>query len=477
MRIFTVREETPERPRASSPGSGYAAVAVIGRLLAVRGSTATIGLALLALAAPARGEPPAVVDAADPAVVQGIERPAVEPGDSGRDAAATLLFLPRKGVDLLFKASGAVAAVMRDQQIVPRVAELVDPPPGDVSVFPSLTLGAGQPPLVGAQMIASGGETTTRFSVGFGGVHDLLGEGRIHLTYPGQVPLVFRLEGLADARTGLPYLGLGQVPAEDPRNHFQGDAASHEADYWQRRSRLIGSLGVRPGDDVEVNFAMTLVQSDVTDAPDDPETIDRVFVRGTVPGAPGIRRTLYGEAALRLDTRPTSARPSGGVLMETYAGEGCGLAGDPSRFLRLGGRAALFLPILRPTNILSAALVVDGLATPSDAPVPFTELVGQPDYRGSDTRRDYLSYVVSVDYRWEFLAFLGARVFVDVAAVGPDARHILEEPARVAVGFGLDVYTPSTTLGELSFAGSADGVNASLTFGVPSRFGDRLHRY
>ncbi len=85
--------------------------------------------------------------------------------------------------------------------------------------------------------------------------------------------------------------------------------------------------------------------------------------------------------------------------------------------------------------------------------------------------------MASIDYRWEFLPFLGARLFVDVAAVGPDAQKLVDERPRAAVGFGLDIYTPSTTLGELSLAGSADGVSAALRFGVPSRFGDRLHRY
>jgi len=437
----------------------------------------TVGLASLALAAPARGDSGAVVAAGDPSSVQGIERAAVEPGDSGRETAATLLYLPRKAVDLLFRATGSVAAVMRDQQIVPRIAELLDPPPGDVSVSPTLTLGGSEPPLAGAQVIANAGATTTRLAVGFGGIHDLLGEGRIHFVHPGPVPLAFRLEGLADTRTGLAYLGVGQVPAQDPRNHFQHGAASHQADYWQQRSRLVSSLGARLAKDVQVHAAMTYVDSRVTDAPDDSRTIDRVFVSGTVPGAPGRSRILYGETALRLDTRPTAARPSGGVLMEAYAGEARGVGGDPTRFLRLGGRAAFFVPILRRTNVLSVAVILDGLAAPSGAAVPFTQLVGQPDYRGSDDRFDDVSYVVSVDYRWEFLPFLGARIFVDVAAVGPEAQELVDERPRAAVGFGLDIYTPSTTLGEVSFAGGADGVTAALRIGVPSRFGDRLHRY
>src|SRR5262245_6932886 len=65
--------------------------------------------------------------AADPAVVKGVVRPAREPGDGLREAASALLFIPRKTVEYLFLATGTAAGLVRDEQVVPRVEELVAP--------------------------------------------------------------------------------------------------------------------------------------------------------------------------------------------------------------------------------------------------------------------------------------------------------------------------------------------------------------
>jgi hypothetical protein len=442
----------------------------------------------------ARAEPPPVT-AIDPAKVQGIERPAVEPGDAQRDIASALLFLPREMVRLMFLAGGVSAGLIRDEQVVPRVGELLSPSPGNVSLIPSLFLDTRRRTSVGAQMLASGRESGTRLAFGFGGVHDLLGEARVRFGFAKPIPFVLSIEGLSDTRSSLGYVGVGQEPEKDKRNIYLPGVAAREAHYYEQRVRGIASLGARVAPDWEIFISASMTKSRVENTPgDDTATISRIFRPGTVVGAPvysarcpvmesplpcpAESRIVYTELALRLDTRPTSARPSAGVLVEAYAGLARGTGDDPSQFYRIGGRAAGFFPVLRTTNILSPKIALDGMLVPGGAAEPpFTALTSQPDFRGLDNRIDRVSVVASLDYRYSIVRYLGARFFVDVAVVGPDFGAVFDAPKRVAVGFGLDVFSNAALLAQFTAAFSSEGARASLTFGVPEQFGDRQHRH
>lgn len=447
----------------------------------------------MSIASLARAQPAAT--AIDPRVVQGIERPAAEEGDAQRSAASAALFIPREMVRLMFIAGGVSAGLVRDEQVVPRVGELLSPSPGNVSILPSLFLDTRRRTSVGVQMLASGRESGTRLSFGFGGVHDLLGEARVRFGFPRPIPFVVSLEGLADSRSTLDYLGVGQEPEKDARNTFRRDAAAREATYYEQRVRGIASIGARVAPDWEVFVSASLTKSRVEDSPGGgPNTISRVFAPGTVAGAPAFSpqcpqkegaspcavesRIVYTELALRLDTRPFKGRPSAGVLVETYAGIAVGIDAGATRFYRLGGRAALFASILRPTNILSPKIALDGMAVPGgSSEPPFTALTRQPDYRGIDNRIDRVSFVASLDYRFSVVRYVGARLFADVATIGPDFGAMLDAPKRVAGGFGIDVFSSSTELAQMLLSFSGDGVRASFSFGVPTLFGDRQHRH
>lgn len=446
--------------------------------------------AIIAAASEAHAQAAAI----DPRRVQGIERPAVEEGDAQRSIASALLLPPREMVRLMFLAGGVTAGLVRDEQVVPRVGELLSPSPGNVSIFPSLFLDTRRRTSVGVQMLASGRESGTRLSFGFGGVHDLLGEGRVRFGFAWPIPFVVSLEGLADSRSTLDYIGVGQEPDKDARNVFRRDAAAREATYYEQRVRGIASLGARVAPDWEVFVSTSLTKSRVEDTPGGgPATISRVFAPGTVAGAPAFSRQCpegkdaspcaaesrisYTELALRLDTREAKGRPSSGVLVEAYGGIAQSIDEASLRFYRLGGRAALFVSVLRPTNILSPKIALDGMVVPpSEGEPPFTALVSQPDFRGIDNRVDRLSLVASLDYRFSIVRYLGARVFVDVATVGPDIGAALDAPKRVAAGFGVDVFSSSTELAQMIVSFSGEGARASLTFGVPTLFGDRQHR-
>ena len=161
-----------------------------------------------------------------------------------------------------------------------------------------------------------------------------------------------------------------------------------------------------------------------------------------MPAASGETRVSYSELALRIDTRETRGMPSPGASFETYAGTARSFGLDDSVYthlMRWGGQGALFFPIVRPSNILSPKLVLDGLTPFDEGPIAFTELTQQGAYRGHDNRRDRVSLVGSLDYRWTLMRYLAARVFVDAAHVAPSVKDIEITNLRYAVGFGLDI--------------------------------------
>lgn len=405
--------------------------------------------------------------------VSGVVRPEREPGDTARRVANVFLFLPRQAVELFFAATGTAAGLIEEEQVVPRVRDLLRPPPGEVRVFPTAFVETGTGFNLGGRMIARADRMATTVRAGIGGSDDLVAESRLRLAWPEPLPISLSLEALHDVRSSLGFLGLGQDPERDPRNSFQPGVDRGAASYQERRERFVTSLGTRPVADVEAFLSSSLARRHTT-APSEGEAIDDVFVPGSVPGFTEVTRVSYTELSLRLDTRETRGGPDSGALVELYAGHARELGASGARFTRQGTRAAAFVGVGDRSNVLSPRLVLDTLHPLSGA-VPFTELPRQPDFRGFDNRRDFVSVVGSLDYRWAVMRYLAARLFVDVATVAPSLGE-LELDLRPAGGFGFDVFSRSTQLGSLAFAASPDGVRFLLSFGVASAFGDRQHR-
>ena len=167
------------------------------------------------------------------------------------------------------------------------------------------------------------------------------------------------------------------------------------------------------------------------------------------------------------------------MLLEGYLGQGQSFLGEPVNYARHGWRAAGFIPIYRRTNILSPRLVFDRLVPLGNTPVPFYELPRQPDFRGFDTRRDFLSLVASVDYTWQLVSFMSMRAFVDGATVAPALDEIdLDQlrHMRFAGGLGFDFYNATAILGRIAVSVSGEGPRLFLSLGTPEGFGDRQHR-
>ena len=121
----------------------------------------------------------------------------------------------------------------------------------------------------------------------------------------------------------------------------------------------------------------------------------------------------------------------------------------------------------------------DRLVPLSGLDVPFTQIPRQPDYRGFDTRRDYVSMVASLDYTWQLVPFMGMRAFLDLATTAPSVAAMgLEqiEDARYAAGLGIDFFSDTSEVARLAISTGPEGARLLLSIGVPDTYGDRQHR-
>jgi hypothetical protein len=247
--------------------------------------------------------------------------------------------------------------------------------------------------------------------------------------------------------------------------------------YREQRERAILGVGVRPVADLELIVSSSYTQRRVDNAPDAAAAaLTNVFAPASIPGAYQTTRIVYSEAALRYDSRANRGGAAPGALFEGYAGWASSVSGDDVEYSRYGVRAGLFLPFIRPTSILSPTIALDTMTAAKHTVVPFTELVGQPMYRGFDNRRDYVSLVGTLDYSWYVSRFIAGRLFIDSAHVYPTLKEFRLDHLRWAAGFGIDLHSSTTQLGRIAFAISRDGFNFLFTFGVPAGFGDRQYR-
>lgn len=407
--------------------------------------------------------------------VTGVIEPEVRSDDPWRELLSGVLFVPRLAVQLFFTATGVAATLIEEEQVVPRVDDLLHPPEGEVRIFPTLFAETGSSFNVGVRTIARAKNVAGSVRGGYGGPHDVVVESRLGFSFPRPVPISFGAEAFHDHRSSIGFLGLGQHPETDPRNRFVPGAGT-SATYRELRQRFIATGGFRPFSNVEFLLSTSYMRRRVLDAPDPgPDTILNVFEPDSVPGYLVTSQIMYSETGLRFDSRVGRGGPATGALAEAYYGHGQGVRGTEMSYSRYGGRMAGFFPVFTPANVISPKLTIDGME-PLDGDVPFTELVRQPDFRGFDNRRDYASMVVSLDYRWMLVRHIGARLFGDLATVAPGVEDLPLDDWRFAGGFTLEVFTRSSQLGSIGFVGSKDGFLFLFKFGVSSGFGDRQHR-
>ncbi len=410
--------------------------------------------------------------------ISGKVRPESEPADPARRLADVVLYLPRVAIDLLFVTSGAAAGLIDDEQVIPRLEDMFYSSDHTIGVFPTAFVETGFNPNVGARMIATSGDFAATLRGGYGGADAHVIESRMRVTVSSPTPGAFSIEALHDRRTDLGYVGLGPVPESDARNTFQADSALRVGAYREVRERLIGNFGFRPLADTELLLSTSYRRRRVDDAPDAGEgALGRVFAPGSVPGAGRLNRTTYSEIAMRYDTRLRRGAPTSGWMMEGYAGVLRGIHDADGDGLSLGGRAGVFLPIYRRSNILTPRIAID-TTQPSDASTfAFLDYPTPADYRGIDPRRDRVAIVGSLDYRWVIMKYVATRIFMDTSTVAPDFPSIDLHHLRYAWGMGMDLHSTHTEIARIAASASAEGFRFFFSLGVaPSGFGDRQHR-
>lgn len=472
---MTSSAEVPPRPRAHS-GRVIVRAGALAACFAFAGRAGAQGAISASPPSGGSGDSPAAPGPVDPDELRGIERPAHHGAEPSRLVTNALLWPFRLTVDFLFLASGTAGGLLQDEQIVPRVHDLFFTRGDQLGVFPTFFVETGSTPNIGARFVANLEPFAATMRAGYGGQDQNVVESRLHLRLGLPQPALLSLEGLHDRRTGLGFLGVGQTPETDPRNQFRGAPAAGV--FRERRERIVAGLGVRPLENFEVLLSSSITQRTIDDPPGAQAgtALTEVFYPASIPGALATTQIIYSELALRLDTRANRSGNEVGALFEGYGGIGAGALGTPSNFARAGFQAAGFVALGRTSNIISPKIAVDSIASRATAHLPFTEYVGQPTFRGFDNRRDNISAVASLDYRWSLVRFVAARLFFDVARVFPSLSELALTHLRWVGGIGFDLSTSTSELGRVALALGPEGYNFLFTLGVPVGFGDRQHR-
>jgi hypothetical protein len=407
------------------------------------------------------------------------ERPPADVGQQTLRVIDKLLYPARALIDLTVTTTSSAQTLIEDQQVVPRTKNFLFSRRGEIGVFPTAFFETGLNANVGARMVVSVDRFASTLRAGFGGQDRNLVESRMRWVFRGENPVVLTVEGFHERRT-VGYLGVGAQPERDPRNAFRFDQPLRAGTFVEARERTIVSVGRRLANNVEAILSTSLQIRRTEDSPDaGAATFSRVFDKRGVPGALSATSRVYNELTLRVDTRENRGTPVPGQVLEGYVGVSHGVRYTPNDHGAAGGLAALYLPLVRPTNILTPRLAIDAVIPypGGDAPIGFREARGGSLFRGYDGRVDNIAYVASIDYRWAIAQYVAARLFVDTTTVSRTFRDLDLHTLRWAFGGGIDLHTSTTEIGRLGLALTDSSVRILFSYGLPpAGFGDRQHR-
>ena len=363
--------------------------------------------------------------------------------DRGGDWSRALLLGPRYVSKAAFWPVLKASDVLEYHHVPDRIRAVLTSDDGKVGVRPELQYSTGFVSTVGGRVFyrrlpGDGSEAGFRVRAGFSGA--LLAEVGVQ----GPARLGLHLRGAWQRRYDRLFAGIG--PATDAELAAQGrDEARYAADTWlaelgwapplagrwslglfgqvDRRQydadRVVGGppltevFGLPPGDCAALGLS--------------PGCADPALV-------PGFNRELRlvragGVAALALGER---SRYASGAHFSTSALLAQGIAGDPSRHLRLDGQAVVSLaPVDRMVLLRLHGATVEALAS---GPVPFEELVpasGPADMRGyAEGRfRGDSALVATAEYRWLISYRMDASLFTDLGTVlGPRFSGLFDSP-------------------------------------------------
>lgn len=405
-------------------------------------------------------------------------RPAEERGHRFRLVLDALLFLPRKLVDVAVFTSTATASFIEDQQIVPRARSLLGSEDGTIRVTPTVSLASGLRPDLGARMTANAGSFASLLRTSIVDRDTYVVESRLLQYFGDQSHRQLILEGFHQSSDQLGYSGLGPDPRRDSRNVFLPGKEGAAAIFRETRERVILGGDWRVQEDIELLASSSFQRRRVLD-PRSPgtDTFASTFAPRSVPGAGTRSERVYTEVAMRLDTRAVRGPPAAGILFETYAGSSQDVHDTYASAFHTGGRVSWFLPIVRPTTIFNPRLVLDVVEPLGNRPLPFREYAYAAGFRGALNRIDRVAALASIDYRWQLVSYVAARLFVDVTTVAPRVTALRTDHLAWAVGGGIDLHSSTTELGRIGVSWSPEATQLILVYGFAGPgFGDRQHR-
>ncbi|MBX3158503.1 MAG: BamA/TamA family outer membrane protein [Deltaproteobacteria bacterium] len=422
----------------------------------------------------ARAEEP-TEDGLTAADVAGAPRPGDESGRvdggtqdaSGREAARTLLWLPRAFWEL------AMAPVRGTMYLNDRYDLLARYERNFLfgsylSLSPFLRLESGYGLTIGGQVTAyfQDGPEVRLFGGGGGNFQNFI-SASVRWRNLGD-RLTLGVDGIYEQRPEDRFFGLGNDPEEiergAPLNALTSPIARES--FYRRRTervavmadmRVDGHLRVRGG----ASFADVMI-APTNEGIGPPITV--AFIPSTLIGLPGYRYG-YGQLGVLWDSRgPTNGwQPAqlitSGALISAYAGLQDTDIGPA--FWRYGLDLQYFIPLAIGPRSLSLRFHGEGVTGDRDE-VPFTELpsLGGATYlRGYivERFRDRVAAVATAEYQWDLSRNFYASVFGDVGRVYPGLDDLTLEGVRFGFGVALEMHSHNALYGRISLASSIDG--------------------
>ena len=428
--------------------------------------------------APSATGAPAPPPTVRPDDVGGELRASSSAGEGARRVLDALLFVPRSLIQIAFIASTETVSFLEDQQVVPRARALLGTEDGKIRVTPTFSLASGLRPDVGARMTAHEGNFASMLRTSIVDHDTFLTEGRLLLSLGGNARQQLALEGYQQRHTDLRFGGLGPDPAHDSRNTFLPGHEGSSAVFLERRERLIIGAAARVTENVEVLLSSSFQRRQIEDPREsDGDTVAQTFAPGSVPGAYDQSERFYTEAAIRRDTRAVRGPPAAGFLVEGYVGTSEDARGEYASAIHTGGRGAWFVSVVRKTSIISPSITLDMVEPVGEGRLPFREYAYSAGFRGPDGRVDRVAALASVDYRWQLVPYVAARLFFDTTTVAPRLIALRTDHLAWAVGGGIDLHSSTTEIGRIGLSYSPNGTQLIFVYGLADRgFGDRQHR-
>ena len=380
---------------------------------------------------------PADARAPDPRCHEGLDgRP--EPGPPPLTAPRLLLRGPQLASRALFWPIVRGSALVESYRLLDWAQAILTSDDGRLGLRPELQYHTDFLPTLGARVFyrPPGVHAQARFNTA--GPDTFLGE----LGFHGPTWLGLSVSGRRDRRSDRLYAGLGAQSEDELEAQGQG-LARYRSDVqafhlvW---SRALGArLQMSAGADL-VHRVFGDSDADVRGTP-----LGQLYDPATVPGFTRGDRLAHLGTGLQLHLGG-DRRDGGGVRLGAEATYARGLAGDPSRHLRLDGETVVgYGGMDRAVLLRLQAAMVEALGA---APVSFEELIAPAGGRGlrglPDGRfRGPSGLVASAEYRW-FIAFnLDAALFIDVGTVaGERFAGLRQSELFPSVGLGIRRFEP-----------------------------------